>query len=430
MENSCQPSILIISSVDPSMGPARVSVDYYNAFKQRGFDIDLLTLYSVEDHPEFLSVYKKHRRLRNIANKVLYRLTGLRKTKSNDLFFYTYETLPPVPVNRVLSVIKKEYDAVLVFFWQRLLSYATVKGIYEKLHCQIHFMGVDYSQMSGGCHFTCDCVGYQTGCGRCPAVFSRREKDFTRFNVKYREKVFEIVKPVVHGNLYMRENFYKKAYLLKGARIEPSHDIFDMKEFYPMDKGVLRGKYNISQNKRFIIFFGCQDLDDPRKGMDYLIASLGRFWDNLNEEQRKEVVLIIAGRRIDSIKDRIKFEMNYVGYVPSSKMPELYSVADVFLSPSIDDAGPTMVNQSLCCGTPVVAFEMGAALESVKGQRTGYCAILKDSMDFANGIISIYKMSESERLLMRKRCCEVAYKYTSYEAHVRDFIRIFKKYDE
>lgn len=422
------PSILIISSVDPSIGPARVSEDYYNAFKQANFQVDLLTLYPVKGRPEFLSVYNKPSKIKFLFNRAKYWLTGLLREKEGYVFFYTYETLPPVPVKKILASIKKDYDAVMIFFWQGMLTFETIKGIYEKLHCQVHFMGVDYSQMSGGCHFTCDCQNYKTGCGKCPGIYSRKLKDFTRFNVKYREKVFESVKPIVHGNLYMRSHFYTSSYLLKSARVEPSHDIFDMNEFYPMEKAMLRVKYNIPQDKHFIIFFGCQKLNDPRKGMEYLIKSIRSFWDSLKCSQREEVLILIAGKKIDEIQDLIDFEIKYVGYVPSSQMPELYSLANVFLSPSIDDAGPTMVNQSLCCGTPVVAYEMGAALESVKEKLTGYCAKLKDSDDFAKGIYQIYNLSEEELTLMRKNCRDVAMRQTSYEAHVDDFLRIYKKY--
>ena len=428
IDSNLRPSILIISSVDPSIGPARVSDDYYNAFKQAGFQIDLLTLYPVKGKPEYLSVYNKPSRSRDLFYRLMSFLTGLRKVNTGYGFFYTYETMPPVPVKRVLANIKRDYDAVLVFFWQGLLSFATIQGIYNRLHCQIHFMGVDYSQMSGGCHFTHDCQKYKTGCGCCPAINSRNVNDFTRFNVKYRKKVYEAVKPIVLGNLYMRSCYYNTSYLLKDARVEPSFDIFNENEFYPMDKDALRTKYGISHDKKFILFFGCQRLNDPRKGMDYLIKSLRIFWDSLNPLQRKGVLALIAGREIDEIKDSIEFDVNYVGYVPSSQMPELYSLADVFLSPSVDDAGPTMVNQSLCCGTPVIAFEMGAALETVRRGMTGYCAKLKDCEDFAKGIYQLYSLSKEEYASMKNQCRDAVLSKSSYEVHVKDFLRIYKKY--
>lgn len=428
LQSETYPSLLIISSADPTVGPGRVGLDYYNAFKSCNKEVDLLTLYSVKGRPDIISVYRRPSKIRFLFNKIRYFFTGLRKERAGYCFFYTYESMPQVPVKRVLSLINKEYDAVLIFFWQGMLSFATIEGIFEKLHCQIHFMGVDYSQMSGGCHFTRDCHRFEVGCGKCPGIYSNRERDFTFHNVRYRQDIYNRIKPIVHGNLYMRKSYYERSFLLKNARVEPSHDIFDMEEYYPMDKSFLRDKYRIPGGKKFILFFGCQGLSDKRKGMNYLLESLSLFWKSITQIHRDELLLLIAGSDIEAIKERIQFDYLFVGFVPLAQMPELYSLSDVFLSPSIDDAGPTMVNQALCCGTPVVAFEMGAALESVKDKGTGYCAKLKDCVDFARGIDFIYNLSKKDYDNMSKLCREVAFKHTSFEAHVNDFLRIYKKY--
>lgn len=429
-KDAAKPRILLISSVDPHVGPAKVALDYFKAFSQSGIDIDFLTKYPVEGHPEIKYVYKKPKRIYNKIISIVHTLTGLKRTKPGYFFFYTYEFLPQVPVRRLLSAIEKDYDLVLILFWQGLLSFSTIKGIYNKLHCQIHFMGVDYSQMSGGCHFTRDCKRYITGCGYCPAICSKRKHDFTSYNIKYRERIYKEVKPVVYGNLYMRFFFYRNSYLLKNVRVEPSYDIYDMEEFYPMNKQKLREKYKVPNNKTFTIFIGCQDLNDPRKGMTYLLDSLHTFNNGLNNEERKNILLLIAGKSIEELKSKLDFDYIYVGYVPSSQMPELYSLADVYLSPSIDDAGPTMVNQSLCCGTPVVAFEMGTALESIKDKNTGYCAMLRDVDDFAHGIRQIYSLPKVKMQEMRENCRAFAINHFSYSARVKTILEIYCRHLE
>lgn len=423
-----RPCVLLISSVDPHVGPAKVALDYYRAFVQCGIDINFLTKYPVEGYPDIKYVYKKPRRLYNKLIGWFYTITGLKKTKPGHCFFYTYEFLPQVPVSHVLAAINRKYDLVLVLFWQGMLSFSTIKGIYNKLHCQIHFMGVDYSQMSGGCHFTCDCTHFQTGCGMCPGIYSQKQKDFTYYNIKYRKDIYNVVKPVVYGNLYMRQYFYRSSFLLRDARVEPSFDIYDLEEFYPMDKKQLRSRYRIPDYKKFIIFIGCQDLNDPRKGMNYLLNSLRIFWNRLKTDDRNAIILIIAGRKVDKIEDQLYFDYRYVGYLPSSKMPEMYSMADVYLSPSVDDAGPSMVNQSLCCGTPVVAFEMGTALESIKDRNTGYCAKLRDVGDFAKGIEYIYNLSLSNRRKLQEECRAYAVNHFSYSARVNNILEIYNRY--
>lgn len=62
------------------------------------------------------------------------------------------------------------------------------------------------------------------------------------------------------------------------------------------------------------------------------------------------------------------------------------SIAEVVLYPSVNDVAIPMVNQSLACGTSAVAFEMGTALDYVRGRNTGYCARLCDAEDYVHGM--------------------------------------------
>lgn len=73
----------------------------------------------------------------------------------------------------------------------------------------------------------------------------------------------------------------------------------------------------------------------------------------------------MVGRGFDRIKDRIPFDSIGIDYVQLEKLPEIYAISTCYICPSIDDAGPMMVNQSLCCGTPVVGFEIGSVLQVV-----------------------------------------------------------------
>ena len=324
-----KPKILFISSANPLLTAGRVAMDYYRAFVQEGYDIDFLTLYAVDGYPEIKYVYTKPNRWRSLFYTILYRLTGFMHLRPDASFFYTYEFLPQVPVRRVLRAVGAQYDLVLILFWQGMLSFKTIKTIYEKFHCQIHFLGVDYSQMSGGCHFTGDCIRYQNGCGLCPAISSKKLRDFTYYNVRYREKIYKEIKPIVYGNAHMRENFYAKSYLLKGVRIEPSFDIFDLDEFKPKDKAILKQKYGISSDKRFVIFFGCQSLNNPRKGISYLIESLSLLWTRLNETERKAIQIVVAGKQFKDVANKVLFDVIDFGLVSMKEMPDLYALADV-----------------------------------------------------------------------------------------------------
>lgn len=434
MENK-KKKILVLTSVDPSHGPAIVAEDFYKILKRNGYEVDFLSPFPVKNHPEYLYVYKNKIKQFLTPTYLLRKLTDnnrivklFRKRVEGHYFFYRRETQPPMSVNDILRSIKKKYDIVCVYFWQGMLTFQTIEAIYEKLHCLIFFVCVDYSPMSGGCHFTRDCKNYMIGCGNCPGIGSKKLNDFTRFNVEYRKRVYEKVHPVVTGNGYMH-TFYDESYLLKDYdRKMKKYFLLDLEEYSQRDRSKAREKYSIPDSKSFVIFWGAQGLDDPRKGISYLLRALTNLYKKFADEDKGRVLLLIAGRNIEAIKEQIAFDYKHLGYVNPKELPEIYSMADVFLSPSIDDAGPSMVNQSLACGTPVVSFEMGTALDYVKGRNTGYCAKLKDVDDFAHGIEMIFQMSPSEYEKMRLECRRVSEELSSESSFIKRFDEVVEMY--
>lgn len=430
------PQILIISSADPFVGPGRLSLDALKAFKNMGYDCDLLTKYRVRNHPEILYVKRRIFPSHSYVSKIFNRLSAFVKILQGQYvklyypycFFYKDEEVPPVNADRIVSKIKKKYDLVLVLFWQEMLSFKSIETIYDRLNCQFQFISVDFSPMSGGCHFFGNCNRYKIGCGCCIALNSSNPKDFTYRNVQYRKTIYEKIKPIVYGNTYMK-HFYSNSYLLKNyERIDTLYPIINDREFRYIDDKTLRLKYGIPNSKDFIIFFGCQSVSDSRKGMTYLLDSLDIIYSKLGSQDKDKVHLLIAGRSIESIKKRIHFSYSYVNFVPISQLPELYSLAHVFVSPSINDAGPMMVNQSIMCGTPVVGFEIGSILDVIKDKGTGYCAKYKNTEDLASCIYKIFILKKdhyNDYVEMRNKCRSVALETSSPQAFVD---RILKNY--
>lgn len=423
-----RPNILFISSANPDIGPGRLIYDWQKVLKLADVNYDMLLLNPVESHSEFMHVNDGTiwEKLNLLYNKVLYNKFNF-DVSNNHCFFYRKEENPKVSINKLLSKITKPYDMVLIHFWQDLLTFKSIKAIYNKLHCQIHFLAVDYSHMSGGCHFIGDCEQYKTGCMNCKAVKPLWMNDFTAHNVQYRKKVYDYVKPIVWGNSYM-QGFYKQSYLLKNARMELSTITLDLDELKPYDIFSVRKELNVDDKYRFVLTFGCQSLSDTRKGMDFLIKSLTFFFQNLSKEEQQSVLVLTVGSATDELKKQILFDTMHMGFVSYDLLKKVYACSDVYLSPSVNDAGPMMVNQSLCCGTPVVAFEMGTAIDCIKGQGTGYCAKYKDYTDFAIGIDFIFRQNAEEKYNMRRRCRQYALENYSYEAKAKWLLDLYNKY--
>ena len=181
---------------------------------------------------------------------------------------------------------------------------------------------------------------------------------------------------------------------------------------------------NITTNKK-VIFFGAVGLTEKRKGMHYLIESLNKLKEvinNTDSDLGNNILLLVAGGGFDEIADLLPFESHYLGYLDNNYgIATAYQVADVFLCPSIVDSGPMMINQSIMSGTPVVSFEMGVSLDLVISGETGYRARIKDSSDMAKGIFNILKLNSEDYFRLSMRCRELALKLCSHEIRMKIF---------
>src|SRR5205814_2418220 len=140
----------------------------------------------------------------------------------------------------------------------------------------------------------------------------------------------------------------------------------------------------------FILFCGANQIRQERKGLGQLIGALHRLRASLesgNADILDRVLLLTAGP-YDPVREfGNSFPRIHLGVLGDDRILAIaHQAADVFVSPSLEDAGPLMLNEALACGVPGVAFRTGGALEWLDRGQGGYAARLGDLDDFALGI--------------------------------------------
>jgi glycosyltransferase involved in cell wall biosynthesis len=140
-----------------------------------------------------------------------------------------------------------------------------------------------------------------------------------------------------------------------------------------------------------VLFFGTALLTDSRKGMSYLSDALEILGRNLKKTEggwgRDDILLLIAGEKGGGLFDALPFRKIELGYLRGDAALALaYQAADLFVCPSVEDAGPMMIPEAMLCGTPVVAFDTGGAPDLIRPHENGYLAKRRDSNDLADGI--------------------------------------------
>jgi glycosyltransferase involved in cell wall biosynthesis len=97
--------------------------------------------------------------------------------------------------------------------------------------------------------------------------------------------------------------------------------------------------------------------------------------------------LKIAGRGQD--EERLKKlagpTVEFLGFVPDADLPSLYTHAQALLFPQYEDAGIVAL-EAQACGTPVIAFKAGGALDAVVDGKTGLFFDMQDRASVSDAI--------------------------------------------
>ncbi|GAB2975168.1 hypothetical protein GCM10027049_07110 [Mucilaginibacter puniceus] len=425
--------ILLISSSSPSDYSPRMVLDMAQAIKAGGHHIDLLLKYPIKDQTvNTLSVLpKRYTLLETLTYQIRRRLRKMRKILNLDKgtpdFNYYFnnnytndESRPSVNPKLILRQIKIQYDLVLVFFWKDMITAKTLQEIYNKLHVPIFLIVADMFPMTGGCSYFWDCRNFETACGKCPALKSDNEYDFTRKAFLYKKQVYNNINCVFLGNTWMH-NYAEKSKLFK--HIDTIYPVINENIFKPQDKKKLKHSHGLAD--KIVLFIGSVHVTEERKGFKYLVDALHILYKNA-PHLSNDVVLIIAGLSSVDLQSFFDFKVIQAGSLPYNKLAEYYAMVDVYLSGSIQDAGPMMINQALMCGTPVVAFNIGTACDLINST-TGYLAKYLDANDFSDGIFKLINLNDDEKSSMSAQCRQVGLDTSSYKAFENQITKVYKK---
>ena len=189
---------------------------------------------------------------------------------------------------------------------------------------------------------------------------------------------------------------------------------------FMLTKEEARKKMNLPLND-YIILSGAVNLNDWKKGFKELKESLKMFSSMITNERQVSIVILSKVHQDFDLPNSLNILQ--LGFLDLEGLYTAFYASDVFVSPSIMDSGPMMVNYSIACGRPVIAFPVGVAQDLVVHQETGWIAEMRNSQDYARGIDYFYKMPQ-EQLMRVAECCKNHIKKCS-ESNMDDFKKIF-----
>lgn len=280
----------------------------------------------------------------------------------------------------------------------------------------------DMNPFTGGCHYSAGCQKYKTSCGACPQLGSDNANDLSQkiWNQKlntYQNLKLHIVTPSRWLGESARESALFSCF--------PVHIIpygFPLDIFKPYPKMQIRKDSNISQTAKLILF-GADSVTNQRKGFAYLLEALNRF--PLKDDH--EYTLVTFGGVPKGINISSRYQVLHTGSISEEKQLALiYSAADLFVLPSLEDNLPNTVVEAMACGLPVVGFNIGGMPDMVEHQKTGYLAKPRDIAGLIQGINWVIS-SYDNGVNFPERCRERAEKDYALDIQARAYNDLYNR---
>lgn len=177
----------------------------------------------------------------------------------------------------------------------------------------------------------------------------------------------------------------------------------DLTRFKPMDRDAARELLDLPSDRRFILFGALSSTSDRRKGFHFLQPALS--WIAAAGRADGVEVLIFGASTPEEAPD-FGLPTRYLGHFSDDvSLSVLYSAADVFVAPSLQDNLPNTLVESLATGTPCVAFDIGGMADLVDHGHTGYLAQPFRVEDLATGINAVL---QGDAAALRRACRQKA----------------------
>jgi len=368
--------VLIVNHSDVIGGAARAAYRLHKALLKEGVNSYMLVQNKASSDPTVISLYDtKIEKFFYLMKPTLDQLpVKFYKNRIKTLFSPSW-----IPSRKVIEKIKEINPDIVHLHWVcgGMLRIEDIAKINKPIVWTMH----DNWLFTGGCHIMWGCENYKDKCGKCLILNSNLSYDLSRWVWYRKSKTFKKLKNIIIVGLskWITKKA-KESSLLKDKKIITLPNPIDTDIFKPIDKMLARKILNLSLSKK-LIGMGSAYID-PNKGYDLLIESL-KFL-------KKEIVLVLFGKYdeklIKTIKES-KINVMHLGtFSDDISLAILYSSLDVFIIPSRQETLSNSIMESLACGTPVVAFNIGGNPDMIEHKKNGYLAKPFDVKDLAKGI--------------------------------------------
>ncbi len=356
--------VLTVNHADTGAGGTAVAgYRLHRSLLDQGVDAHLIVGHRA-GHDETVEQLRAWRTLRRPLK------AALRRGGLNELDGVSAYTLRRHPAFRAAQVV--HYHAIHgdYFSYPAMAALTAAKPSVLTLH--------DMWPLTGHCSFSFECDRWRTGCGSCPhpEVFPAVERDSTALEWRLKDRVWGASSlTVVSPSRWLAD--VARDSMLGRFDIEVIPHGIDTSTLRPVGRDAARQALGLPLEGP-VLLFGAAFVADRRKGPDLFLEALA----GLADTRRRSVTVALMGhwgRALGGQIAELGCSVADLGFVGTDRLKAVvYSAADAFVFTSRADNSPLTILESLACGTPVVAFDVGGVGELVRDGVNGLLAPAED----------------------------------------------------
>ena len=282
----------------------------------------------------------------------------------------------------------------------------------------------DMWPFTGGCHYDDECGKYAEDCGRCPVLQSDKEDDLSRSVLRRKRAAWAGKSITVVATSKWLRDCAASSSLFKECRIELLPNCVDTQKYQPLEKAPVRRLFGLDVNAKTILFSGANAHKDPRKGLKHLFDAL-----QILEQDgfaQNEVQVVLLGIPQEAALPPCPFRVVRIPHLYDEvSQVALYNAADVVAAPSLQENLSNVVVEAVCCGTPVVAFDIGGMPDIITPGETGYLAQPFSAQSLAEGMRTLLRNDPERAMELSRRCRQLAQSRYAEEVVAKRYIDLY-----
>lgn len=404
--------VIHVNKSDIQGGAAKAAYRLHHALLKNGVNSQMFVQNKTTDERSIIS----------LNNSKIDKIFTLIRHLSDDYYMHSYKK-PEVlfsPATSSLGGIIEKVNALnpdivhLHWICGSFISIEDLSKIKKPIVWSLH----DNWAFTGGCHVKWDCNSFTNECNNCPRLNSNKYKDLSYYTFQRKKKVFKDIKEmkIIGLSNWMVGNA-KNSALLKDKDIIHIPNLIDVNLFKPIGKKIARNILNLRVDVKIIAFGAIYSTSDINKGYHYLKEILKLI--------NADVEIIVFGGSDPGDLGDIKNSIKYLGHIYDDyTLSIIYNAADIVIVPSIQENLSNVIMESMSCGTPVVAFDVGGNSDLIKHGINGYLVKPFDIKGFNDGFEWIFNNYEKISNNSREFICNNFAEREIANRYINEYIKV------